>query len=167
VSLTLGRLLGGHRETIAGTVYGTIVVLSLLTGGAAAYKDDLWRLIAITGASTVVLWAAHVYSHGLGESVRAERRLSGLEITTIARRESSILLAAVLPECAVALGAVGLIRGAAALWIALGLGIATLTIQALRYAYLERLSRLGAMLAVALNLVFGAVFVVVKVVLAH
>ena len=165
--MSLGRLLGGHRETIAGTVYGTIVVLSLLTGGAVAYRDDLWRLFAITGVSTIVLWAAHVYSHGLGESVRAERRLTVGELATIARRESAILLAAVLPESAVALGALDLVRGAVALWIALGLGIATLTIQALRYAYLERLSRWGATLTVGLNLVFGAVFVAVKVLLAH
>jgi hypothetical protein len=103
--MRLQRLLRGHRETIAGTVDGTIVVLSLLTAGAAAYSDDLWRLVVITAAGMVVLWAAHVYAHGLGESVKSGRRLQGHEVAAIARRESSIVLASILPIAAIALGA--------------------------------------------------------------
>jgi hypothetical protein len=161
------RLLHGHTETIAGTVYGTIVVLSLLTAGAAAYTDDLWRLVVITACGMTVLWAAHVYAHGLGESVKSGRRLRIGEVAVIARRESSILLAAVLPEAAIALGALGVVAGRTALWIAFGFGVAALTVQAFRYAYLERLSPGGTALAIGLNLVFGLTFVALKVLLAH
>jgi hypothetical protein len=98
--MRIGRLLHGRTETIAGTVYGTIVVLSMLTAGAADYNEDPWRLVAITISGVVVLWAAHVYSHGLGESARARRRLAAYELAAIARREGSILLAAVLPVTA-------------------------------------------------------------------
>jgi hypothetical protein len=161
------RLLRGHRETIAGTVYGTIVVLSLLTAGAAAYSDDLWRLVVITAAGMIVLWAAHVYAHGLGESVKIGRRLRGHEVAAIARRESSILLASILPIATIALGALGAVPGPTALWIAFALGVAALTVQAFRYAHLERLSPAGTALAIALNLVFGLIFVALKAFLAH
>ena len=161
------RLLRGDSKAIAGTVYGTIVVLSLLTAGAAAYADDLWRLVVITGAGMIVLWAAHVYAQGLGESVEIGRRLGIGEIAAIGRRESSILLAAVLPEAAIALGAVGVLAGRTALWIAFGLGVAALTAQAVRYAYLERLGRTGTAIAIGLNLVFGLTFVALKALLAH
>ncbi len=124
------RLLRGHIERIAGTVYGTIVALSLLTAGAAAYADDLWRLVVITAAGMIVLWAAHVYAHALGESVKCGRRLRTDEVAAIARRESSILLAAVLPEAAIGLGALGLIGGRLALWLAFGVGVAALIVQA-------------------------------------
>jgi hypothetical protein len=165
--MKLGRLLHGHTETIAGTVYGTIVVLSMLTAGAASYEEDPWRLVAIMVSGTVVLWAAHVYSHGLGESVRARRRLAAGEVAAIARREGSILLAAVLPVAAVTLGAAGVLSESFALWLALGAGVAALTAQALRYAHLERLSRVGTATAVAVNLVFGLMFVALKALLVH
>jgi hypothetical protein len=165
--MKLTRLLHGPTETIAGTVYGTIVVLSMLTAGAADYEQDPWRLVAVMASGTVVLWAAHVYSHGLGESVRAHRRLAAHEVTAIARREGSILLAAVLPVAAVTLGAAGVLSEGFALWLAIGLGVAALTVQALRYARVERLSRVGAAIAVAVNLGFGLVFVALKALLAH
>ena len=165
--MKLRHLLHGHTETIAGTVYGTIVALSMLTAGAASYEDDPWRLVAIVVSGTVVLWAAHVYSHGLGESVRAHRHLAADEIVAIARRESSILLAAVLPVAAITLGAVGLLSERLALWLAVGLGVVALTVQALRYAHLERLSRVGTATAIAVNLAFGLVFVALKALVAH
>jgi hypothetical protein len=165
--MKLGRLLHGHTETIAGTVYGTIVVLSMLTAGAASYDEDPWRLVAIMVSGTVVLWAAHVYSHGLGESVRARRRLAPHDVTAIARREASILLAAVLPVAAVTLGAAGVLSESFALWLAMGLGVAALTAQAVRYAHLERLSRVGTATAVAVNLAFGLMFVALQALLAH
>ena len=165
--MKLRRILHGHPETIAGTVYGTIVVLSMLTAGAADYGVDPWRLVAIVAAGTIVLWAAHVYSHSLGESVKASRRLHPPEIVQIARREASILLAGVLPVASIALGALGVLSERLALWLAFGLGVAALTVQGLRYARLEHLTRFGAVLTLAVNLAFGLVFVALKALLAH
>src|SRR5262245_42318177 len=108
--LKLNSLVLGNPERIAGAVYGTIVVLAALTAGATAYAHDLWRLGAIVGASVLVLWVAHVYAHGLGESLTLERRLTGAELRAIAGRELSIALAAVLPLGAIALGALGLLE---------------------------------------------------------
>jgi hypothetical protein len=163
----LNKLVLGSRERIAGTVYGTIVVLASLTAGASANEHDLWQLDAILGVSVLVLWVAHVYAHGLGESLDSGRRLTAAELGPIARREFSIPLAAVLPMTAIALGALNVFQDRTALWLALGAGVATLTAQGVRYAQLEHLSRKATIVTVGLNLVLGLVIVVLKAVVAH
>jgi hypothetical protein len=84
----------------------------------------------------------------LCEWTRGERQEwaapSGSRGGAIARREASILLASILPIAAIALGALGAVPGRTALWIAFALGVAALTVQAVRDAYLERLSPAGA-----------------------
>jgi hypothetical protein len=135
----LRTLVLGNRQTVAGTVYGTIVVLSVLAAGAKSYQHEhgLWRLDAIAATSAIVLWLAHVYAHTLGESLQIGRRLTVAEFASVAQREYSVVLAAVLPVLAVGLGAIGLIPAATALWLAFGAGVITLCAQGARYARLE------------------------------
>jgi hypothetical protein len=97
----------GNRRTISGTVYGTIVVLAAITGSAKAVDPNLWSVAVIAAVTSGVLWVAHVYSHGLGESVSVGRRLTAAELAALARREAD-LRAAVLPVFVVVLGALGL-----------------------------------------------------------
>jgi hypothetical protein len=165
--MVIARLVSGDRRTIAGTVYGTIVILSILAAGAKAYEHQLWRLAAILAVSAVVLWLAHVYAHGLGESLKLGRRLTGREFATIVRREYSIVLAAVLPVTAVALGALNVVQDRTAVAVAFAVGVLTLAAQGLRYAQLEHLSRRGRVLAVAVNLAFGLALVAAEAFLAH
>jgi hypothetical protein len=88
VNQHLNRLIFGDRETVAGTVYGTIIVMSVLAAGARPYEHHLWRLVVLAGGSAVILWLAHVYAHGLGESLKIGRRVTIAELSSIARRES-------------------------------------------------------------------------------
>jgi hypothetical protein len=161
------RFVFGSSATIAGTVYGTIVVLAVLAAGGKAFEHDLWRLVAIAVTTVLVLWMAHVYAHGVGESLQAGRRLEASEVAAIARRELAIPLAAVAPTAVLMLGAVGLLAGRTAVWLAFGLAIATLAVQGLRYARVERLGRRGTLAAVALNLALGLVLVVLEVLVSH
>jgi hypothetical protein len=163
----LERLVFGSRRTIAGTVYGTIVVLASLAAGGKAFEHDLWHLAAIVVVTVVVLWIAHVYAHGLGESLEAGRRLDVAELGAIAGRELAIPLAAIAPTATLALGAVGVFRASTAVWIAVGVCVANLAAQGLRYARLERLGRVGTLSAVALNLALGLAIVALKVVVTH
>ena len=165
--MRLRSVLLGDRNTIAGTVYGTIIVLAALTAGVRTSRHDLWELIAIAASSVTVLWIAHVYAHGLGESVNEGHRLTGPELGAIARRELAILLAAVPVLAAVALGALEIVRDETALWIAFGVGVSSLTVQGIRYARLEHLSRAGGALAIALNLALGLAIVALKVAVSH
>ena len=157
----------GTRDGIAGAVYGTIVVLAALIAGASAYKHDLWRLEGVVASSVLVLWVAHMYAHGVGESLELGRRLTGAERRAVARREVSIALAAVLPLSAVTLGALGILASSTALWVAFGIGIATLTVQGVRFARLEQFGPLATLLAVGINVALALVLVGVKVLLAH
>ena len=161
------RLVFGSRATIAGTVYGTIVVLAVLAAGGKAYEHDLWRLVAIAVTTVLVLWLAHVYAHGLGESLRAGRRLDAAELGAIARRELAIPLAAVAPTAVLLLGVVGLLAAPTAFWLAFGLGVATLGVQGLRYARVDRLGAKGTAAAVALNVALGLVLVVLELLVSH
>jgi hypothetical protein len=163
----LARIVLGSRRTIAGTVYGTIVVLASLAAGGKAFENDLWHLAALVVTTVLVLWIAHVYAHGLGESLQVGRRLDAAELGAVAARELAIPLAAVAPTAMLALGAVGVIRGSTAVWLAVGICVGNLAVQGLRYASLERLGRLGTLASVALNLALGLSIVALKVVVAH
>lgn len=163
----LRRYLLGDPNTIAGTVYGTIVVLSVIAAGAKAYEHQLWRLGSIAGISAVVLWIAHVYSHALGESLTLGRRVTFSEILAIARREYAIVLAAVLPVVAIMLGAAGILHGRSAVGWAFGVGIVTLTVQGVRYARLEDLSPLASVATVSVNVAIGLVLVALEAFVAH
>jgi hypothetical protein len=163
----LKRFLFGDQRTIAGTVYGTIIVLAVLAAGGRAYVHQLWRLLTLAGGSAVVLWLAHVYAHGLGESLGMGRRLTLGELRSIARREAAVVLAAVPPLAAIALGAAGVFEGRTAVWIALGIGVVTLAAQGVRYSRLEQLSPLATTITIGLNLAMGLALVALEVLIAH
>jgi hypothetical protein len=156
----------GSRRQIAGTVYGTIVVMAALTA-AAEGNSDLWELSAIVATSVLVIWLAHVYAHGLGESIELGRRLDTPELASIVRRELAIPLAAVAPVAALVLGALGFVRESRAVWLAILIALATLMLQGARYAAVERLSRIGTLVSIGVNTLLGLVIVALKAGLAH
>jgi hypothetical protein len=160
------RLLGGGDRSIGGTVYGTILALATLTAGAAAgqHPKQLLFLVATTSGA---IWVAHVYSHGLGESIERGHRLDRAEFSSIAGHELPILLAAAAPTATLVLGAVGIVEESTDIVIAFGVGLAALAIQGLRYARIERLGRLGMIAIVAANVSLGLVVVALKVVVNH
>jgi hypothetical protein len=163
----LRELLFGSGRSIGGTVYGTIVAMSVIAVGASAADVDVGRLAAFVGTTAIVFWAAHVYAHGLAESIDQGRHLDAAELRSVARRESSILFAAVAPTAALLAGAIGLLRESRAVWLALGIGVATLAVEGWRYATLEDLGRLRTVLVVALNVALGLVIVGLEAALSH
>lgn len=160
------RLLGGGERSIGGTVYGTVLALATLTAGAAAgqHPKQLLFLVATTSGA---IWVAHVYSHGLGESIERGHRLDRAELSGIAAKELPILLAAAAPTATLVLGAVGLVEESTDIWLAFGVGLAALAVQGLRYARVERLGGLGMTAVVAANLALGLLVVALKVVVNH
>jgi len=163
----ISRVLTGSPRTISGTVYGTVVAMSALAAGASAFLHELWRLTAIVAVGSVVFWVAHVYADSLGETIALGRRLNVAELKSVARREVSIVFAAILPAVALALGALGVVGDRAAVWLALGAGTATLGIQGVRYARIENLGPAASALAVATNVSLGGVIIALKVLVAH
>jgi hypothetical protein len=164
---TLRRLLFGRRAQIAGTVYGTVVVMGTVAAGGSQKNVDPWRLAVFVTVTVVVLWIAHVYAHGLGSSIEAGHRLTRAEFGHVAHRELGIALAAVAPVAALVLGALGVLRESSAIWLALFLGLLTLVVQGVRYARVERLGPLATIVSVSLNAALGLVIVGLKALLAH
>lgn len=157
----------GSPGRIAGTVYGTIVVMATVTAGAQGEKTDAGRLAVVVIVTVLVLWVAHVYSDGLAESLERGRRLTTAELGSVAQRELSILAAAAAPVAALVLAAFGVLSTKTGLWLALGIGVLALGVQGHRYAKVEQLDRTGTLTVIALNVFLGLVIVGLKALLAH
>ena len=154
-------------ERLAGFTYGTIIVLSVLVAGSRAFPDDAGRIAAVVVVTSVVFWLSHVYAHGLAHSVAHDEHLSLAELRRIARREGSIVEAAVPPLAALLLGAFGAVATKTAVWIAFGLGLGVLAVQGVVFARVERLGWPATLLVVAANIGLGAVLIALKVLVTH
>lgn len=154
-------------ERLGGFVYGTIVVLSVIVAGARAYPHEAWKVAVLVVVTNVVFWLAHVYAHGLAQSVGRDERLHVPTLLRMARREAAIVEAAVPPVAALLLGAVGVFSTHAAVWIAFGLGLAVLAVEGVMFARVERLSWIGTIGVVAANLGLGFLLVGLKLVVTH
>jgi hypothetical protein len=161
------RLLFGSVGGIAGTIYGTILVMATVAAGSHGEDADAWRLAVIVGVTVLVFSVAHVYAHAVAESLERRRRLERAELMSLVRRELAIPAAAVAPIAALVLAALGLLAEETAVWLALGIGVATLCVEGARYATVEQFGRAGTIAAIALNLFLGLVIVGLKAVVAH
>lgn len=160
-----GRAALGER--LGGFIYGTILALAVLIGGAKAFPGNAWKIILLLAVTALVFWLAHVYAHSLAHVVSENRHLSLAELRHIARRESSIIEAVIPPVAAMLLAAFGLLSTKAAAWIAYGLGLGVLTVSGLVFARVERLGPLAALLVIALNIALGVALVGLKLVVSH
>jgi hypothetical protein len=160
------QLFGGGDRGIAGTIYGTVLALAALAAGAAEHLGP-GKLVAVVATTAGVIWVAHVYAHGLGESIERGRRLDGAELSAIAARELPILTAAAAPIAVLLLGAFGIVAEQTDIWLAFGVGLTALAVQGARYARVERLGPAGTAAVVAANLALGGIVVVFKVIVSH
>ena len=154
-------------ERLGGFIYGTIVVLAVVVAGARAYPHGAGHVAGLVAVTSVALWLAHVYAHGLAHSVARDQHLSFAELRYIARREGSIVEAALPPLAALVLGSLGVISAQAAVWAAFGLGLGVLAAQGVTVARVEGLGRLGTLGVVAANVSFGVLLVGLKLVVTH
>jgi hypothetical protein len=161
----LGRAAMGER--LAGFVYGTIVVLAVIVAGAKAYQHDAGHIAVLVLVTTGVFWLAHVYAHALAHSVAYDQHLSRAELLRIARREGSIVEAALPPVAALLLGAFGVVSAKGAVWAALVLGLVVLGAQGIVFARVERLGWLGTLVVVGANLGLGVMIIGLKVFVTH
>jgi len=160
-----GRAPTGER--LGGFIYGTLVALAVVIAGAKAYPDSAGNIVVLVVVTSFVLWLAHVYAHSVARTVADEEHLSMAEVRYIARREGSIIEAALPPVAALLLGVAGVISTSAAVWAALGLGLAVLAAQGLTVARVERLGAVATCAVVAANLGLGLLLIGLKLLLTH
>jgi hypothetical protein len=161
----LARTAMGHR--LGGFIYGTIVALSVIVGGARAYPHEPGHIAVLVAVTCIVFWLAHVYADGIGQSVARNERLSFAELKEVARDEASILEAAVPPIFPLLLGALGVFSERTAVWIAFALGFAVLAAQGLVFARVERYGRLATAAVIAANIGLGGLLVLLKLFVSH
>jgi hypothetical protein len=154
-------------QRLAGFIYGTIVSLSVLVAGGRAFPHDPGRVAILVAVTSLVFWMAHVYAHAVSHSVEHNEHLSLAELGAIARREGSILEAAIPPVVVLLLGAIGVFAESTAVWVAMALGLVVLAAQGFVFARFERLGPLATIGVVAANLGFGLLLVALKVFLSH
>jgi hypothetical protein len=161
------ELVAGGRGRIGSTVYGTLVVLTSLTAAYAAERHNPWKLVELVVTAVLVFWLAYVYAHALSESIDEKAALNRETITGIADRELGLLASAIAPTIALVLGAVGVVSESVSVWIAIGVGIAVLATEGVRYARAARLGHVGTAAILVMNLMLGLCVVVLKVTLVH
>jgi hypothetical protein len=154
-------------ERLGGFIYGTILVLAVLVGGAKAYPDNAGKIAVLVAVTTVVFWLAHVYAHAVARVVAEGRHVSFAELREIARHEASIIEAAIPPIVPLIVGATGLISTRAAVWIAYGLGLGVLVVQGFVFARVERLGWFGTASVITANLALGLALVALKLFVSH
>jgi hypothetical protein len=154
-------------ERLGGFIYGTIIVLAVIVGGARAFEHEAGYIAGLVAVTVVVFWLAHVYADSLAHAVANDEHLSLAELRRIAHREASILEAAVPPLVALLLGAFGILSTKVAVWVAFGLGLVVLCAQGITFARVERMGRLGTLAVVAANLGLGVALVGLKLLVSH
>ncbi len=154
-------------ERIAGLVYGTIVVMSVIAASSEGLERDPARIAELVVATNLVFWLAHVYAHSVELSVSRGERLTGRGLKEVAVHEASILTAAVLPTGALLLGVFGFISDSQAIWLALAAGTVALAGQALALARIEKLAFFGTATLVLMNVLLGLAIVALEVFIAH
>src|SRR5262245_63693604 len=154
-------------ERLAGFVHGTIVALAVLVAGARAYPHEAGHIAVLVVVTSVVFWLAHVYAHGVGQSVARDRRLTLAELRSVARQEAAVIEAAAVPVAALLLGAVGILSATAAVWLALGAGLAVLAAEGVLFARVERLGWAGTLAIVGVNLALGVSLIGLKLLVTH
>jgi hypothetical protein len=158
--MTMGERLGGF-------IYGTVVALAVIIASARSYEHAPGHIALLVAATSAGLWAAHVYAHGVGESVARDQHLSLAELGHIARREGSIVEAAVPSLVILVAGALGLVSDSVAIWGALVAGMVVLAAQGILFARVERLGWLGTTAVVCANLLLGFGIILVKLLVTH
>jgi hypothetical protein len=152
-------------DNLAGGIYGTILVTSIIA--AADASQAIWLSLGIVEVTMIVFWLAHVYAGALAWSIDGNETFSRHEVRRVAGREWPLLQAAIVPSLALLAGGIGLIGSLAAYRIAIGYGVAALIWWGLLFARKEGLGR-GATIAVVLvNASFGLIIVVLKEFVSH
>ena len=163
--MRLRRWLFDQGDNLAGGIYGTILVTSLVA--AADSSEAIWQSLGIVEVTVIVFWLAHVYAHALAWSLDSNERFSRRGLRPIARKEWPLLQAAVIPTIALLAGGIGLIRAQSAYWLAIGYGVAALVWWGLLFARKEELGRGATVVVVLVNAAFGLCIVVLKEFVNH
>jgi hypothetical protein len=149
----------------AGAIYGTILLLAVIAPLAGEKEIGIGHVFAATVGTAVVFFLAHLYAELLDRRMQPEHVAFGAELRSAVRNEAPILEAATLPSLALLLAIVGLVGRNAAINVALAVGLVELFAWGLAHGRALGVARPLVLLTALVDLGFGAVIVVLKVLL--
>ncbi|HEX6618009.1 MAG TPA: hypothetical protein VF024_00040 [Solirubrobacteraceae bacterium] len=148
----------------ARAIYGTILVMAVIT--ALSHDDSVTsaQLIAGVLATTFVFWIAHVYAEVLGRRVEgAGGRPTLGNVSIAARGEWPLVEAALLPVLCLLVGVVGVVETETAVGIAIGAGVVELFGYGIAAGRRLKLSVGGTIVVGVVNGALGLLIVLLKV----
>ena len=145
----------------AGAIYGTILAMAVIAG--AAVDPGHGRALRLAVATLLVFWLAHVYAQSLAHHLQGQNRPSWAAVRAAMAEERPLVEGPVPLLALVALGELGLLEQHRAVRLALWLGVTELVAWGVFYARRQRWSWLAALVAGAVNGLFGLLIVVLEV----
>ncbi|MGG7463330.1 MULTISPECIES: hypothetical protein [unclassified Plantibacter] len=148
------------------SVYGTILVSGMIVV-SGTYEATSWQTFLSVIGTVVVFWAAHVYAGTVaGHSIDpGDRTTLTVAFRRSFRRSLGFLLSALPPAAVLLLGARRIVPDAAAIWVALWLGVVILGVIGYS-AFTIRGSSWPVRIVGALGTAaFGAAMIVLKAVI--
>jgi hypothetical protein len=164
MSDTPAHPLAAEHANPARAIYGTILVMAVIT--ALSHDDSVTsaQLIAGVLATTFVFWIAHVYAEVLGNRVEGGLGVPTLaNVATAARGEWPLVEASLLPVLCLLLGVIGLVKTNTAVTIAICVGVAELFGYGILAGRRLNLSGVGVVLVGFVNGALGLLMVLLKV----
>lgn len=147
-------------------VYGLILVAGMIIVGSG-YPGETWTTFLTVLTTVIVFFAAHVYAsavarmaHGRGSTLSAAMRGS-------LRHSIGLVVVALPPMAALLLGAIGIFDSRTATWIALIVTLVLLVLDGWLMAAARTPSFWVRLLGAAVSGAFGAVLIVLKVLIHH
>ena len=152
---------GGAR--LAGAIYGTILVMSVVAGVSAATESRAATALVAAVVTSLVFWVAHVYADALATHVTLrEGTLSRAKVREIASEDWPLVQAVLPPGVCLMLGVLGIVSDDAAVLLALGAGVVALAVWGAATARRGGAPLSGAIIAATVNVTLGLVIVALK-----
>jgi hypothetical protein len=146
----------------AGAIYGTIAAMAVIAG--AATDPAHGKALGLTIATLFVFWLAHVYAQTLVHHLRGAVRPDWAAARAAMAEERPLLEGPVPMLALLALGELGVLDEHRAVRLALWLGVIELVAWGILYARGQRWGWPAALVAGAVNGLFGLLIVVLEVV---
>lgn len=145
----------------AGAIYGIIAAMAVIAGTASSSSHA--KPLSLTVATLLVFWLAHVYAQSLAHHLRGKARPDWAAVRAAMAEERPLLEGPVPMLALLALGELGVLQEGQAVRLALWLGVVELVTWGILYARGQRWGWLPALVAGAINGLFGLLIVVLEV----
>jgi hypothetical protein len=156
-----------RAEGMAESIYGTLLVMTVVVGVAVSPHAGLLKGAAAVVLTALVFWLAHVYAHALQRRYELRRRLRSDELRRLAGGQWPLVTSGLPPAAALVVCAVLDVKTATGFWVALWVGVGSLFLWGVRWTRQEGGSVPAMVAAGSINVLFGLLVVVLKLLVQH